>query len=151
MNQKNTKLRKGGLERGSGQRSYRPLRRETHLVCSPKFSRVCISAHARTQGKHTNTHTQAPNPSLLLTNERIITFADMWRGGGEAEERGTVHFSKQEMNSPCCGHLSLGREGGGVWLVAHSPRYPLKPNTEPVEAPPVHQLGPAEASTGHLA
>lgn len=23
------------------------------------------------------------NPPLLLTNERIITFADMWRGGGK--------------------------------------------------------------------
>lgn len=67
------------------------------------------------------------NPPLLLTNERIITFADMWRGGGKAREvwrEGSVHFSKQEMNSSCCGHLSLERKwdggGGGLdWMFSH--------------------------------
>lgn len=60
--------------------------------------------------------TRPANPPLLLTNERIITFADMWRGGGEAWEvgrEGSVHFSKQEMNSSCCGHLSLERKKAG--------------------------------------
>lgn len=35
------------------------------------------------------------NPPLLLTNERIITFADMWRGGGEARGRGGVEEGGQ--------------------------------------------------------
>lgn len=63
------------------------------------------------------THTCPANPPLLLTNERIITFADLWRGEGEAREvgrEGSVHFSKQEMNSSCCGHLSLERKKGGL-------------------------------------
>ena len=108
--------------------------------------KILQSLHHHTcHDKHTHTHTHTANPPLLLTNERIITFADMWRGGGEAEEGGTVHFSKQEMNSPCCGHLSPGRGGR---LVAQSPCYPLKPDT-PVELtpPPGHRLRPAVAST----
>lgn len=78
----------------------------TYLACVPQ---ILQSLHQHTC-THSDTHTRIPNPPLLLTNERIITFADMWRGGGEAEQGGTVHFSKQEMNSPCCGHLSP-REG----------------------------------------
>lgn len=81
-------------------------------MCVPKILQL-VSPH--THWAQAKKHTQALNPPLLLTNERIITFADMWRGGGEAEEEegggDTVHFSKQEMNSSCCGHLSLGREG----------------------------------------
>ena len=66
-------------------------------------------------------------------------------GAGEAEEGvvgGTVHFSKQEMNSPCCGHLSLGREGkgGGYQPVAQSPCYPLKTET--------HQSSSRRSSSG---
>lgn len=69
------------------------------------------------------TQTCPANPLLLLTNERIITFADLWRGEGEAREvgrEGSVHFSKQEMNSSCCGHLSLERKKGGFdWMFSH--------------------------------
>lgn len=90
------------------------------LCVCPELSSLC--SRTRTLPP-TDTH-KPPNPPLLLTNERIITFADMWRGGGEGEEGATVHFSKQEMNSPCRGHLSPGRG-------AQSPCCPLKPKPEP--------------------
>lgn len=112
-------LTRGGLE-PKGKKKQRKQSREqevlvcrglasragaTHLMWVPKNSLVCIATQAQT-------HTRALNPPLLLTNERIITFADKWRCGGEAGAGGcTVHFSKQEMNSSCCGHSSPGREG----------------------------------------
>lgn len=49
----------------------------------------------------------------------------------EVGKEGSVHFSKQEMNSSCCGHLSLERKKGGGGLDVQSPCYPLKPKSEP--------------------
>lgn len=58
---------------------------------SPEF--VSLHTHTLMHGRiQIHTHTQPSNPPLLLTNERIITFADMWRGGGEAE-RGALSTS----------------------------------------------------------
>lgn len=124
MNQKNTKLGKEGQREGTGARvlqSYRPSgARATHLSSHVRVSEILQSLCSRIR---THKHTRSTaNPPLPLTNERIITFADMRRGGGEADEGGTVHLSKQEMNSPCCGHLSPGRGRGGWcvgWLLSH--------------------------------
>lgn len=84
----------------------------THLMWVPKILWFV--------SPHRHKHTRALNPPLLLTNERIITFADMWRCGGEARAGGcTVHFSKQEMNSSCCGHSSPGEGREVDWMFSH--------------------------------
>ena len=54
--------------------------RECVSVCVfPKNPPEFVSPYTHGH-RQTHTHTRTSNPPLLVTNERIITFADMWRG-----------------------------------------------------------------------